>query len=95
MVWFIIKHLDLRAMKFPNRKVIDDKHLSRYPLSQGEVIKFGRVAYKITKIYKPNKNPTATTNHKHSTSIQGGLDITQTEGDNYQTKNYENWEDDD
>jgi hypothetical protein len=56
-------------MKFPNRKVIDDKHLSRYPLSQGEVIKFGRVAYKISKIYKPNKNPTATTNHKHSTSI--------------------------
>lgn len=57
MIWLVIKHLDIKAMNLSNRKLIDEKYLSRYPLSTGEVIKFGRVGYKIAKIYKPNKNP--------------------------------------
>eukprot|EP00347_Sterkiella_histriomuscorum_P019654 403340796 len=91
MMWLILKQLDLKAMKFSNRKVIDDKHLSRYPLSQGEIIKFGRVAYKIFKIYKPNKNPIIT--NKQSSIVGGVLDVTQTEGDAYHTKNCDNWDD--
>jgi hypothetical protein len=95
MIWLIMKSLDLKAMKFSNRKLIDEKHLARYPLSQGEIIKFGRVAYKITKIHNPNKNPIIV-NKQHlqsnGTGPNGALDVTQTEGDNYQTRNCENWD---
>lgn len=55
MVWYIMKNLDLKALKFTQNKKIDDKHLSRYPVVVGEVVKFGRVAYKVTKIFNPNK----------------------------------------
>jgi len=56
MVWFVMKHLDLKALKFTMNKKIDEKHLNRYPVCVGEIVKFGRVAYKITKIYNPNKS---------------------------------------
>lgn len=71
MIWLILKNLDLKAMKFSNRKLIDERHLSRYPLSQGEVIKFGRVAYKITKIHNPNKAMPIIVN-KQSSVVGGG-----------------------
>jgi hypothetical protein len=54
MVWYIMKHLDLKAVKFTSKKKIDEKHLARYPLGVGEVVKFGRVAYKVTKIFNNN-----------------------------------------
>jgi hypothetical protein len=53
MVWYIMKQMDLKALKFTQNKKIDEKHLSRYPVQVGEVVKFGRVAYKITKIFNP------------------------------------------
>lgn len=53
MIWFIIKYLDLHALKFTKHKKIDERHLNRYPLAVGEVIKFGRVAYKVTRIFRP------------------------------------------
>ena len=75
-----MKHLDLKALKFTMNKKIDDKHLNRYPVCTGEVVKFGRVAYKISKIFNPNKNLETKINKHNSV---GGLDVTQTEGEQY------------
>ena len=56
MVWFVMKYMDLKSLKFTMNKKIDEKHLCRYPLQVGEVVKFGRVAYKVSKIFNP-KHP--------------------------------------
>lgn len=53
LVWLVIKHIDLNKFQSSYKKVIDERHLNRYPLSVGEIIKFGRVPYKVTKIYRP------------------------------------------
>lgn len=63
MIWLIIKYLDVKSKIMQqnsnsknnnNRQKIIDKNINRYPLTVGEIIKFGRAAYKITKIFIPN-----------------------------------------
>ncbi len=53
MVWLVLRNS--RDKLSINNPSADAKHPNRYPLKLGEIIKFGRVAYKIGKIHKPGK----------------------------------------
>lgn len=48
MIWYILKQSDHFDKYIPIRK--DQKRPKKYPLSLGEVVKFGRVCYKVIKL---------------------------------------------
>jgi len=52
MIWHILKATD----HIDSDKERDPAHPYRHPLSEGEVVKFGRVSYKITRIFLPDNH---------------------------------------
>lgn len=66
-------------MNLLRSKTIDEWHLNRYPLSVGEIVKFGRVSYKISKIHNNNNKEPIVVNKQ--ASLHAALDVTETEGD--------------
>ena len=51
MIWYVLKHNEIFDKPV---KIKDPNHSHVYPLAVGEVVKFGRVSYKVMKINAPS-----------------------------------------
>ena len=52
MMWHILKYYELPPS---SSKLKDNRKPYRYPLSVGDVVKFGRVSYKVKRIFDPKQ----------------------------------------
>lgn len=82
MIWFVMKFMEPEFIENQNKreKKMIGAQQQAYALEVGEVIKFGRVSYRITRIFRPFSKDGPIINEGGPIKLRQSLDLTQTEG---------------